>query len=77
MLSVIVYIFLVGINMNYILESVGLLTIDGDPDVEEHGMFQRCMYLSVFYCLCYLGRIGIGREVYGPEWGEGYHNRRH
>ena len=31
-----------------------LLTIDGGSGVEEPCMFERCMYLSVFCCLCYV-----------------------
>ena len=30
-----------------------LLTIVGDPEVGEHCMFGKGMYLYVFYCLCY------------------------
>ena len=31
-----------------------LLTIDGDTDSEEPCMFERVVYLFVFYCLCYV-----------------------
>ena len=34
-----------------------LLTIDGDPEVVEPCMFVKVMYLSVFYCLCYVADI--------------------
>ena len=34
-----------------------LLTIDRDPGVEEPCMFEIGMYLSVFYCLCYVKGI--------------------
>ena len=30
-----------------------VLTVDGYPEVVEPCMFGKCMYLSVFYCLCY------------------------
>ena len=31
-----------------------LLIIDGNPEVGESCMFKRALYLSVFYCLCYV-----------------------
>ena len=34
-----------------------LLIIYGDPEVREPCMFQRGMYFSVFYCLCYVKEI--------------------
>ena len=34
-----------------------LLTIDGDTDVEETCMLERGMYLSVFYCFCFVKDI--------------------
>ena len=34
-----------------------LLTINGDPEVGEPCMFGKGMYLSVFYCLCYVTDI--------------------
>ena len=34
-----------------------LLIIDGGPEVEEPCIFQRGMYLSVFYFLCYVKEI--------------------
>ena len=33
------------------------MTIDGDPVVEEGSMFERGMYLYVFYCLCFVNDI--------------------
>ena len=38
-------------------EEGGLLTINGDPDVGEPCMFGKGIYLSVFYCLCYVTDI--------------------
>ena len=29
------------------------MTINGGPEVVGHFMFVKCVYLSVFYCLCY------------------------
>ena len=34
-----------------------LLNIVGDLEVGEPCMFGKCMYLSVFYCLCYVNDI--------------------
>ena len=34
-----------------------LLTINGYPEVGETCMFVKGMYLSVFYCLCYVTDI--------------------
>ena len=55
-----------------------LLTIDGDPFVEEPCMFERCMYFSVFYFLCCVKEISIDileywvlEEIY-PDLNEGY-----
>ena len=36
-----------------------LLTIDGDTDSEEPCMFERVVYLFVFYCLCYVKQISM------------------
>ena len=43
-------------------EQVELLTIDGDPVVEESLMFERGMNFSVFYCLCYVKDISTFEE---------------
>ena len=40
-------------------EQGGLLTIYGDPDVEEPFMFERGIYLSLLYCLYYVKDISI------------------
>ena len=31
-----------------------LFNVNGDPKVEEPFMFGKGMYLSMFYCLCYV-----------------------
>ena len=33
------------------------MTIVGEPGVGEPCIFGKCMYLSVFYCLCYVKDI--------------------
>ena len=43
-----------------------MLIIYGDTKVEEPFMFQRGMYLHVFYCLCYVEEIStymLGEKV--------------
>ena len=35
-------------------EQCKLLTILGDPEVGEPCILVKCMYLSMFYCLCYV-----------------------
>ena len=37
-----------------------LLIIDGGHDFEEPRMFERVIYFSVFYCLCYVKERSIG-----------------
>ena len=34
-----------------------MLTIDGDTDIKEPCMFERGMYIFVFYYLCYVKDI--------------------
>ena len=36
-----------------------LLIIDGNPEVEEPWMFERGMYIPVFYSLCYVKEISM------------------
>ena len=38
-------------------EQGGFFTINGDHEVGEPCMFGKGMYLSVFYCLCYVTDI--------------------
>ena len=38
-------------------EQGGFLTINGDPEVGEPCMFGKGVYLSMFYCLCYVKDI--------------------
>ena len=33
------------------------MTIDENPEVGKPCLFERCMYLSLFYCLCYVKDI--------------------
>ena len=37
----------------------GLLTIYGDPVCERDGTFVKRIYLSIFYCLCFVDAISV------------------
>ena len=45
-------------NQTFLKKKQGeLLNIDGDTDAEEPCMIENGMYLSIFYCLCYVEEI--------------------